>query len=88
MSGQQQASDEHSAKPQAERGVITTSRVWQHSYGQMLIETCADGSVWIDGKPVPETLPGDVATPASTDSAAAPASIPASSALPSGEAIS
>ena len=31
--------------------------VWQHSFGAMLIETCADGSVWIDGKPVRDTLP-------------------------------
>lgn len=31
---------------------------WTHAYGLMLIQTRADGSVWIDGKPVPETLPG------------------------------
>ena len=48
---------EHSAKPVARQGVVTSSRRWQHGYGEMLIETCEDGSVWIDGKPVPETLP-------------------------------
>ena len=63
MTAHPSMNDAHSVKPQAERGVITTSRVWQHSYGQMLIETCADGSVWIDGKPVPETLPADSTTP-------------------------
>lgn len=53
--------EEHSAKPVAVRGSVTSSRVWKHAFGQMLIETCVDGSVWIDGKPVPETLPGSVA---------------------------
>lgn len=54
--------EEHSTKPVAVRGSLTSSRVWKHAFGQMLIETCADGSVWIDGKPVPETLPGSAAT--------------------------
>ncbi|MFT3819798.1 MAG: hypothetical protein QM750_19670 [Rubrivivax sp.] len=30
---------------------------WTHAFGVMLIETCADGSVWIDGRPVRDTLP-------------------------------
>lgn len=47
----------HSIKPAAVRGAVTSSRLWQHAFGEMLIETCTDGSVWIDGKPVPETLP-------------------------------
>lgn len=48
---------EHSSKPVVLQGVITSSRRWRHGYGEMLIETCEDGSVWIDGKPVPVTLP-------------------------------
>lgn len=41
---------------QAAPGV--TRRLWQHAFGEMLIETHPDGSVWIDGKPVADTLPG------------------------------
>lgn len=43
------------AKPLPERQVLS-SRIWQHAFGEMLIETCADGSVWIDGKPVRDTI--------------------------------
>lgn len=35
---------------------VLSSQVWQHAFGQMLIQTCVDGSVWVDGKPVPDTL--------------------------------
>lgn len=48
---------EHSAKPVVSQGAVITSRKWRHGYGEMLIETCEDVSVWVDGKPVPETLP-------------------------------
>lgn len=37
--------EEHSTKPVAVRCSLTSSRVWKHAFGQMLIETCADGSV-------------------------------------------
>ena len=47
---------EHSQKPLAVQGAVISSRRWRHAYGEMLIETCDDGSVWIDGKPVPKTL--------------------------------
>lgn len=48
---------EHSSKPVASQAAVVSSRQWAHAFGEMLIETCVDGSVWIDGKPVPETLP-------------------------------
>lgn len=50
------ADQEPSANPPANRAAITSTLRWQHSFGEMLIETCADGSVWINGSPVPETL--------------------------------
>jgi hypothetical protein len=34
---------------------VTSSRVWQHAFGEMLIETRADGSVWINGRVVRNT---------------------------------
>ena len=52
----QAAVEEHSIKPVAVQAAVVSRQLWQHTFGQMLIETCADGSVWIDGKPVPETL--------------------------------
>ena len=58
---------EHSVKPSALMvGSVTSRRVWKHAFGEMLIETCDDGSVWIDGKPVTETLP--LALPSQTAS--------------------
>jgi hypothetical protein len=58
-----QVLQEHSAKPGAVQGAVSSSRRWQHAFGEMLIETCDDGSVWIDGKPVPETLELNRGTP-------------------------
>lgn len=49
------------AAPKCEATVLTR-RVWQHSFGEMLIETKSDGSVWIDGKAVADTLPAPEAT--------------------------
>lgn len=46
------------------RSQVVTSQCWRHTYGEMLIETCADGTVWIDGKVVPDTLPAGQARPA------------------------
>lgn len=51
------ALQEHSIKVDARQAEVVSSRTWQHTFGVMLIQTCTDGSVWIDGKPVPETLP-------------------------------
>lgn len=51
------ALQEHSVKVAARQAAVVSARTWEHAFGVMLIETCADGSVWIDGKPVPETLP-------------------------------
>ncbi len=36
---------------------LRTRQLWRHSFGEMLIETRADGTVWIDGKVVRDTLP-------------------------------
>lgn len=36
---------------------LVSSRLWRHAFGEMLIETRADGTVLIDGKPVTDTLP-------------------------------
>jgi hypothetical protein len=47
-----------------QRSQVVTSQSWRHTYGEMLIETCADGTVWIDGKVVPDTLPSGQARPA------------------------
>jgi hypothetical protein len=48
--------EQHSRKPTAVQGAVSSSLVWTFAFGQMLIETCIDGSVWIDGKPVLDTL--------------------------------
>lgn len=37
--------------------VIVSSRLWRHAFGEMLIETRADGTVLIDGRPVADKLP-------------------------------
>jgi hypothetical protein len=36
---------------------ITSSQRWKHAYGEMLIETCANGTVWINGQLVRDTAP-------------------------------
>lgn len=37
---------------------ITSSQRWKHSFGEMLIETRANGTVWINGQLVRDTAPG------------------------------
>ena len=39
---------------------LTSSQRWQHTYGEMLIETRANGTVWIDGQLVRDTTPAVV----------------------------
>lgn len=34
------------------RAAVATAQVWHSQFGDMLIETCIDGSVWINGEPV------------------------------------
>jgi hypothetical protein len=46
-----------SAEPGEPRSEVTSSQLWHSSFGDMLIETCADGSVWVNGEPVRDTLP-------------------------------
>lgn len=46
--------------------------VWQHSFGAMLIEFCVDGSAWIDGKPVRDTVTNHPLPQAAEDLAAGP----------------
>ena len=60
--------------PRVERALqapVTSSRTWRGRFGAMLIETRADGSVWIDGEVVIDTLPsadvGAAPLPASDD---------------------
>ena len=36
---------------------VTSARRWQHTFGEMLIETRANGTVWIDGELVRDTAP-------------------------------
>lgn len=50
--------------PSQTRSQVVTSQSWRHTFGEMLIETCADGTVWIDGKVVPDTVPPGQARPA------------------------
>lgn len=57
------AGEQHPAQPQSQ---VVTSQRWRHTYGEMLIETRSDGTVWIDGKVVPDTLPAGRPTPAKT----------------------
>lgn len=69
---------------------ITSSIVWTHSFGQMRIETCEDGSVWVDGRVVRDTAPcmaeADLSVPAPDASSLANAEPSAgSSADPTGE---
>jgi len=54
--------------PDIKRSQVVTSQVWHGRFGDMLIETCTDGSVWINGEPVADTLPAPqaAATPATT----------------------
>jgi hypothetical protein len=37
---------------------ITSSQRWRHTFGEMLIETRANGTVWINGQLVRDTAPG------------------------------
>lgn len=59
----------------AEASGCVTRRLWQHAFGEMLIETRPDGSVWVNGSPVADTLPDPVrrAVPANDASPAVPA---------------
>jgi hypothetical protein len=57
---------EHSVKPVAAKTHVLSTQTWKHAFGEILIETCADGSVWIDGKPVIDTLPSGQALQACT----------------------
>jgi hypothetical protein len=41
---------------------ITSSQRWKHAYGEMLIETRANGTVWINGQLVRDTAPDARAT--------------------------
>lgn len=43
------------------RPAVATALVWHSRFGDMLIETCIDGSVWINGEPVADTLPQEQA---------------------------
>ncbi len=55
-----EVADTHGTAPQRapnEHSQLVTSQRWRHAYGEMLIETRDDGTVWIDGKVVPDTLP-------------------------------
>lgn len=52
------------ALPATEPAELRTRQVWRHSFGEMLIETRADGTVWIDGKVVLDTLPVGCVLPA------------------------
>lgn len=36
---------------------ITSSQRWKHTFGEMLIETRANGTVWINGQLVRDTAP-------------------------------
>ncbi|CAD5366568.1 hypothetical protein RA210_U10390 [Rubrivivax sp. A210] len=40
---------------------VLSRQLWRHRFGEMLIETRNDGTVWIDGKVVPDTLPSGLA---------------------------
>jgi len=53
--GQASLLDEHSPKPVVVQAPVLSRLEWAHRFGTMVIETCTDGSVWIDGKPVPDT---------------------------------
>lgn len=48
--------------PSAPRPAVATALVWHSRFGDMLIETCIDGSVWINGEPVADTLPQPAST--------------------------
>lgn len=40
------------AEPGVQRAAVATAQVWHSRFGDMLIETCVDGTVWINGEPV------------------------------------
>lgn len=40
-----------------------TSFRWRHRHGEMLIETCSDGSVWVDGAVIADTAPPGTSQP-------------------------
>jgi len=40
------------AESGVQRAAVATAQVWHSQFGDMLIETCIDGSVWINGEPV------------------------------------
>lgn len=40
---------------------VVSETIWHSATGPMLIQTCAVGSVWVNGKPVRDTLPHAVA---------------------------
>lgn len=62
----------------AEAAGGVTRRLWQHAFGEMLIETRPDGSVWVNGSAVADTLPdrGRGAAPTSETPPAAPENEP------------
>ena len=51
--------------PSPEPAPVVTSRLWHGLFGDMLIETRADGSVWVNGEPVRDTLPPEAGRGAS-----------------------
>ena len=40
---------------------LKSSQRWQHAFGEMLIETRYDGTVWIDGQLIRDTSPNEKA---------------------------
>lgn len=53
------------AESGVQRAAVATAQVWHSRFGDMLIETCVDGTVWINGEPVAgkRSRPAAVTTP-------------------------
>ncbi|MBQ0946342.1 hypothetical protein KAK07_23585 [Ideonella sp. 4Y16] len=61
------------AESGVQRAAVVTAQVWYGRFGDMLIETCVDGTVWINGEPVAgkRSQPAAVTTPSPPTSAQA-----------------